>query len=326
MTTPLISTAVIDDWQVWVSQSVLQQRSDKYMPLQSFVNELELSAQAAKRPQLGWIVGSSCNYLSRGILGKVVLGSKTLGVGLHWLCRFYPLIQDATHVKLDINGDLARLSYKILDPNIWPREQDALYTLSVFANFLKAASIDVFSQARIYLEAPKSAENAELNRVIQAPIIYGSSANEITFPAKFLNKPLAKNPPVSASEMAQLTKNYSDKNRQMNIGDRAKYVIYSAILETHVSQDYVARELGLSPRTLRRKLSAESLSYQGLLDICRMDIASLELVTSKNVSLSQMALRLGYSDHSTFSRAFLRWFGISPRTFRSVMTGNVAHT
>lgn len=320
--TPMISTAVIDDWQVWLNPEANSLGNNTYMPLATFVESLEKASLLSKKPQLGWLVGSSCNYLSRGTLGRVVMGSKTLGGGLQWLCRFYPLIQDATHVKLDITSDLARISYKILDPNIWPREQDALYTLSIFSNFLKTASVDIFSHARIYLEANKTSENSDLSKTLHAPIIYGANANEITFPAKYLSKPLAKNPPVTSEELSQLTKLYSDKNRNMKISERAKYVIYSAILETHVSQDLVAKELGLSPRTLRRKLSEESLSYQHLLDDCRMEIASRELTTSHNISLSQMALRLGYSDHSTFSRAFFRWFGISPRTYRSVMLGN----
>jgi AraC-like DNA-binding protein len=55
-----------------------------------------------------------------------------------------------------------------------------------------------------------------------------------------------------------------------------------------------------------------------------MDLASRELTLAKNVSLAQMALKLGYSEHSTFSRAFLRWFGVSPRTYRKMMTGMVS--
>ena len=321
MAQALIRKTVIDDWKTWLPQSIEPAQQDEYVSLSNFVRVIEQAASEANTPHLGWLIGGKCNYLSRGILGRAVLGSKTLGVGLHWLCRFYPLIQDATHVKLEVNDGLARLSYKILDPKIWPREQDALYTLSIFTNFLKAAAGDILMTSRIYLEAPKSQYNSELQRHLHIPITFGASANEIIFPAKFLQKPLAKNNPVTHAEISQLTRIYSEKNRKMKISDRVKYVIYTAILETQVSQEYVAKELGLSPRTLRRKLSAEALSYQHLLDDCRMDIASRELTASRHISLSQMALRLGYSDHSTFSRAFARWFGTSPRTFRAEMSG-----
>lgn len=320
MTAPLVTTAVLDDWQVWMQQNIQTYKDDTQMPLAKFVSSLEEAAIDAGKPQLGWVVGSSCNYLSRGILGKVAMNAKTLGMSLHWLCRFYPLIQDATLMKLQVNDDTARLVYKVLDPNIWPREQDALYTLSIFANFLKAASVDLFSHAKISLEAPKTKSNAELHRHIHAPVVYSSNVNQITFPAKYLAKPLNDENNISSTEIAELSKSFSQKNRKMQFIDRARYVIYNGILETDVSQQFVANELCLSCRTLRRKLMAEGESYQSLLDDCRMDLASRELSSAKDVSLAQMALKLGYSEHSTFSRAFLRWFGVSPRTYRKMMT------
>ena len=323
MTTPLVTTAVLDDWQVWMPENIEKYQNQAQMPLTQFVSSLEKAAEDAGKPYLAWSVGSTCNYLSRGILGKVAMNAKTLGMGLHWLCRFYPLIQDATLVKLDVNDDTARLVYKVLDPNIWPREQDALYTLSIFANFLKSASVDLFSQARICIEAPKTEANSELHRHLHVPVIYSSSVNEIIFPAKYLAKPLNHENITSQSEISELLKRYSQKNRQMLFIDRARYVIYNALLETDVNQRFVANELCLSTRTLRRKLMAEGKSYQSLLDDCRMDLASRELTLAKNVSLAQMALKLGYSEHSTFSRAFLRWFGVSPRTYRKMMTGMV---
>jgi AraC-like DNA-binding protein len=324
MTTPLVTTAVLDDWQVWMPDNIEKYKNEAQMPLTQFVSSLEKAAKEAGKPDLAWSVGSTCNYLSRGILGKVAINAKTLGMGLYWLCRFYPLIQDATLVKLDVNDDTARLVYKVLDPNIWPREQDALYTLSIFANFLKAASLDLFSQARICIEAAKTEANAELHRHLHVPVTYSSSVNEIIFPAKYLAKPLNHENHTSQTEISELIKCYSQKNRKMLFIDRARYVIYNALLETDVNQRFVANELCLSTRTLRRKLMVEGKSYQSLLDDCRMDLASRELTLAKNVSLAQMALKLGYTEHSTFSRAFLRWSGISPRTYRKMMTGIVS--
>jgi len=234
---------------------------------------------------------------------------------------YYPLIQEATHVKLQVIDGVARLSYNILDPDIWPREQDSLYTLSIFANFLKSASIDVMSYASLYLQSPKNNKNTELQKHFHKPITYNASVNEITFPAKFLSNPLVSQSPISSDEISELTRSFSQKNRNMSFCERTKYIIYTALLESKVSQDLVAKEIGLSPRTLRRKLSLESQSYQELLDDCRMRIAARELATANNISLSQLALRLGYSEHSTFTRAFSGWFGVCPRAFRVEITG-----
>ena len=320
MITPQITSAVLDDWKIWIDDAE-KLRASETIPLASFVYSLEKAAESANKSHLGWLIGSSSDYLSRGVLGRVVMGAKTIGIGLHWLCRYQSLIQDATNVKLEITDGVARLSYNILDPDIWPREQDSLYTLGIFANFLRVASIDVMSHVKVNLQSPKQQKNSELQKYFHAPITYSALVNEITFPAKFLSNPLARETTFSQNDITELTQIFNKKNRCMSFYERTKYAIYAALLESNISQEFVAKEIGLSPRTLRRKLLKESISYQDLLDDCRMGIASRELSLSKYISLSQLAFSLGYSEHSTFSRAFSSWFGVSPRIYRKTITG-----
>ena len=323
MSTPYISSTVLKDWHVWLTETVNNYQNEDALPLATFVNGLETAADEAKQAQLGWLIGRHSDYRSRGTLGSVVTGAGTLGAGLNLLSRFYALIQDATYVKLEVIEDRAVLSYKILDPHIWPREQDALYTLGMFSNILQSASDGIWKQVQINLEAPRTAKNAELSRVIHAPVTFSAAANEIVFPARFLSSQFKNTEPVLFDDIRQLAQALSRKNRQMAFADRTRYVIFAALFDTSICQERVARELGLSTRTLRRKLAAEGSSYQHLLDECRMEIAAHELAVEKQVSLSQMALKLGYSEHSTFTRAFYRWAGMSPRRYRGMANQNL---
>ena len=100
------------------------------------------------------------------------------------------------------------------------------------------------------------------------------------------------------------------------ITERTRQMIFNEMNEGRVNQEHIARELGISSRTLRRRLSEENQSFQGLLDECRMQFAALEFRTRRKLSLSDMALKLGYSEHSTFSRAFARWAGMAPQEYR----------
>lgn len=78
----------------------------------------------------------------------------------------------------------------------------------------------------------------------------------------------------------------------------------------------VARELGTSIRTLQRRLSAIGLSYQDLLDRTRCEAAHRYLSHSA-LSIGEIAWLLGYSEPSAFHRAFKRWNGASPQSFRA---------
>ena len=80
--------------------------------------------------------------------------------------------------------------------------------------------------------------------------------------------------------------------------------------------DVVARRLGMSDRTLQRRLQDLGASYREVLDEVRRDLA-LELMRDGELSISEVAARLGYSEASAFRRSFRRWTESSPRRFRA---------
>ncbi len=74
----------------------------------------------------------------------------------------------------------------------------------------------------------------------------------------------------------------------------------------------VARALEMHPRTLQRRLQAHGLSLSDLLDQQRRTLAG-RIVLERRMSLTELALTLGYSEQSAFNHAFERWFGEAPR-------------
>jgi AraC-like DNA-binding protein len=85
------------------------------------------------------------------------------------------------------------------------------------------------------------------------------------------------------------------------------------------TNDRIATELGLHPRTLNRRLKAEGKSFEGIKDEVRRD-AALRYLQQSDMPLTQIAERLGYAETSVLSRRCVRWFGASPRQLRSAAT------
>jgi AraC-like DNA-binding protein len=77
----------------------------------------------------------------------------------------------------------------------------------------------------------------------------------------------------------------------------------------------VAHKLGISPRTLRRKLAAEGVTFAGIREDLRLALAKRYL-TEQDLSISRIAWLLGYTEVSAFSHAFRRWTGRTPRADR----------
>ena len=93
-------------------------------------------------------------------------------------------------------------------------------------------------------------------------------------------------------------------------------MLWSDLTEAVPSLDAVAKALGVSARTLQRQLRDERTSFAAVLAQLRQELAP-SLLRDGRLAVSEVAFLLGYEDPSAFRRAFRRWFGRSPRAFRS---------
>lgn len=92
-------------------------------------------------------------------------------------------------------------------------------------------------------------------------------------------------------------------------------LISEALPERYPTIDHTARLLGIPVRTLQRRLEENGFSYSALVDEIRFELAC-RLLDEPRVRVATVAKALGYTDASSFSRAFRRWTGMSPRAYR----------
>jgi len=332
MTSAAVDSSVLHDWR----QALLRQDRDgsgrhshfveeverriadnaDHTELDDFVDLLQRIGTATPAAGLAWTTGVGTQTFYECDFGRAIAGCRTLGTALQWFAQFVALVQDSTGVRLDVREDCTTFSYKILDPNVWPRHEDALYSLGIMAKLIKAAAPEAWSHALVTLEAEQKYVRPDLTNVVQARIVCGGTTNSIRFPTVVLDAPLRLAPSSDGSIFRRMARELTKKHRKTPITVRTRQLIFGEMNEGCVNQGHIARELGVSGRTLRRRLSAEGTSFQALLDACRMQFAAHEFRTRDRLSLSEMALRLGYSEHSTFSRAFARWSGMAPQEFR----------
>jgi len=285
------------------------------MALSDFVAKLENIAAETESPALGWKVGEAVPLPHFGDIWQAVDSSRTLGSALRKMCEYFALLQDLTEMRLVDEGEYVALSYRILDPTIWPRHQDAIYTLAIKTRILIAAEGFSLDEAEIYLESSDEALALQLERVSGIVCRPGAETNMIRFPVACLGLKMNPAHAVDARKVSDLARRLKDKRRAKLVEERVRSTIYSRLGRDAVNQACVAEELGLSDRTLRRKLAASNTNFQTIVDDCRIRQAVLEIARCKTVSIAEIALRLGYSEHSTFSRAFSRCMGMPPQAF-----------
>jgi AraC-like DNA-binding protein len=285
------------------------------MPLQDFVRFSEGVVASSGNVAVPWLVGTHYDLAELGRVGAAINGARNVGIALRRLVDYFALLQDCTDVRLECDTQSATVSYRILSPDIWPRHQDAMFTLGIVAQIIRRGRGSGWDKIEFAFEADRNDMRADLSRVLGAPCTFEADANQLRFPVGFLDLSLEATPDPAA--MRDLNREVVTRLRSLPIVHRMAHLVYRDLNLLNVDQGRLAREIGMSDRTMRRKLADAGSSYQQVLDECRMRQSIFELQTRPDLSIAQIALRLGYAEHSAFTRAFTRWSGLSPQAYRA---------
>ncbi|QPS85178.1 helix-turn-helix transcriptional regulator [Serratia plymuthica] len=107
------------------------------------------------------------------------------------------------------------------------------------------------------------------------------------------------------------------RNAELTLVDRTRAQVRQALLSGEPVLEIIAEKMGLSAGSLQRRLREQGATFTALVDKVRCELAT-HYLQQRHLPIAELALLLGYSYVSAFSRAFRRWFGISPRQWRQL--------
>lgn len=284
--------------------------------LSDFVDFLETGAAASAEPAFGWNAGRRFDLRVLGPLGEAILGAPNLGAALTTFANYLRLVQSSSELRLDVEADRAVLSYRILDPDIWPRQQDAEFSLSVFLAVVQRALGEDWEPCALTFEHGPSRTAQSWKETVGTECFFESVANTIVFPAAVLDRPMpAYDRDAWQRHSSALERALAQRNRARPTAARVTSAVFARLGRARLDQGEIASSLGLSRRTLHRRLEAEGTSFSEILNGCRLRLAQRQLAQGET-PLSQLAIELGYSDQSAFTRAFRECSGLTPGAYR----------
>jgi AraC-like DNA-binding protein len=175
------------------------------------------------------------------------------------------------------------------------------------------ASIDL---VEVRLERPKPKNQAIFREKISRRVSFDRRINSIRLPTELFNFPNPHADPKLYQLMdLQCRALRPEKREQQDFSEDLKEFLMSRMSNSTVSLGEAADYFHVSERTLQRRLSEIGTSLNDLRDQVRRDLAE-KLLSSSELSASEIALRLGYSAPSAFTRSTMRWFGVTPREMR----------
>lgn len=251
-------------------------------------------------------------------LGVALLSSSTLRAFLRRWQRYYSFISTSGDVEFVESRLEPRLTFAASE------QQRESAVARVLADGQMATVVKLirfmyrpdYSPTRAELVWPPLPDRDSLyEKYLALDVTYGASTNALYFEPADLDVPL----PAANAELArhndQVVLEFLAQLKRDDVATQARAKLIELLPSGDCSKAKVAHALNMSVRTLHNRLTQAGTSYQQLLDDTREGLAG-QYMTQMNLSVSEVAYLLGFSDCSNFSRAFHRWTGLSPTAFR----------
>jgi AraC-like DNA-binding protein len=273
---------------------------------------------ALTQPGIGVRFGAEVRVRDVGLVGYLMLHSRTLGEALSRLVRFGRILENADPPALVTDG--ARVEYR------WEPYRRQVAMLDRLSDHELAAHLAVIRElvgvdlrpavVRFRYDEPPSDLSAHRD-FFQAPLEFGAGFSGLVFRREHLDLPIR-----SADESLGLyLERYAEEILEHlapegGLLEKVERALWSEMKEGHIDLEHVAAMLAMRPRTLQRRLRDFGTSFSELRDEFRRRMARL-LLEDRELAVYEVAFLLGYSEPSTFYRAFRRWTDTSPHQYRS---------
>ena len=297
-------------------------RRDVEIPLLKYAELLETVARNTN-PCIGLDLGQNLAPKDLGVIGHAVSATTNIGDALAVFSRYIYVLCHANTIRLDLGEDKAVFTYNvmILQPDLV--RQDAEFVLGLITTMIRKFSGRSFRPRLIeFCHSPP--ENTKRHQsLFDCEIAFNRRKNRIHFSRKVLEYPvLTADQGLLEALIYYLDSRLSLRSEEDDLLAKVRHLISISLGDGLPDLNQVASQLGMSGRTLQRKLGEENVVFSDMLETVCKSIA-VEYVLHTEYSITDIALMLGYNDLSSFSRAFKRWTGMGPLSAREAQQDEI---
>jgi AraC-like DNA-binding protein len=272
------------------------------------------AAEVTRDPAIALRVSTRVTPSTLGIIGYLASASESRRNAFELVKDLTPLLWEDFECDLESDDEFAFVRCRSASgerPSRFMTEYWIGLTITMSRAIGPARSDPL--EARFSYAAPEHAD--EYARILGLPIRFDAGEDGVLFPVSTMSH---SNPSADAALRRLLQQYAADQLAKIptvaSFTERVRAAIRSSLPLGRVSATTVAAQLETSDRTLRRRLRDEGTSYQEVLDEVRAELARRYLAVDRR-GIDDVALLLGFSDSSAFTKAFRRWTGRTPADF-----------
>jgi AraC-like DNA-binding protein len=248
-------------------------------------------------------------------LGLAWLASDTVHDGLRRMIRFSKLMTTGADLRLEERGELVQVVVNTVGDALEAVPAVSDFGLGIIIRMCRLTLGEFLAPVRVDMERPTPQAPERWEYQFAAPVTFGAELNCITWARADIEEPLVTGDPALAQVNDEQSQAYLDEFLSHSIAREVVAKIIERLPDGPPDQALIADALHVSNRTLQRKLKEEGTSFLELLRDTRLQLAR-KYLSSPGRSVVETAYLLGFSEPSTFSRAYKRWTGQSPGEYR----------
>ena len=272
--------------------------------------------EVSKDSDIGLHLGEYLPLYRGQVIEHLFVSSENFGEGLKRALAYQRLISDAFHAKLILEDGRCYLTNGVQPwaENIVNRHFSEC-AMSGILRFFKFITEGHFEPIYIDFNFAQGAPDEEYCRVYECPVSLGQKETRLYFDPSILEHPLWQAEPELLQLHEQLAIEKLQELARYDLVGEVRRAIGSTLESGDTTLETVATQLSITPRRLRTQLSEANTSFQQILSDYRCRLAK-KLLANTAESVERIVYLTGFSEPSTFYRAFKRWTNETPVEYR----------
>lgn len=284
--------------------------SGVFLPYANYLRLMHLAARATGVEHFGLLMARHSNAETLGTIGITMTQAETVSAAWATLAHFYRIHDTYGQVRVDPGAESTMISYAL--PHY--RQPGARQVIDVAAgitcNIMRKLCGADFQASQLAFPYQQPRDVSPFADLPCKRVCFGAQAMQVEVPAHYMRQKLAAGEGEWQLVLDDYLANRGGISKSM--ARQVEDMIRRLMPTGDCALPRVAATLATTPRTLQVKLEQERCSFREILERVRREIATFHLRRG-DMQLTQLAMVLGYSELSAFSRSFRAWYGESPR-------------
>ncbi len=277
---------------------------------------VDLVANATADPYLGFHLAKDFDLRALEFLYYLTASADILGSALQRLQRYSGLVNEGVIVRVR-KGKSIRVGFQYTGVARHTDRHQIEFWVTAVARLCRHLVSRDLKPIHVRIAHHRNFRDSDFERFVGVAIEAGADIDEIQFSAASWSLPIVTTDHYLHDFLVQYCEDALARREMKATSLRLRVEEAAAQLLPHgqARSDIIAERVGMSPRTLARRLSAEGLSFAGILRELRLALAHRYLA-DHDLPISQIAWLLGYTEIGAFTHAFRRWTGTTPTVAR----------